>query len=199
MTEKIICAGFGGQGVMAMGKVLALSALREGKFATWLPSYGAEVRGGTAHCMVVISDEPIAAPTIERADTLLILNDPSLQRFKNSIRNKGLLVVNSSLADCKGSSRRLCVVQAPVTEMAHAIGLDKVANTVMIGVYLGLRKMIALTTMEKAIEEVLAHREKLIAINKRALEEGFFFAQKLGKSSGHNVTRSQGKLNERIP
>jgi 2-oxoglutarate ferredoxin oxidoreductase subunit gamma len=182
MTERIICAGFGGQGVMAMGKVLAISALREGKYATWLPSYGAEVRGGTAHCMVVISDEPIASPLIERADTLMILNDPSLKRFKTSIRDKGLLIVNTSLADCKGTSRRLNIIQAPVTEIAHHIGLNRVANTVMIGVYLGLKKMIALSTMEKAIEEVLAHREKLIVINKRALEEGFFFAQKLAKN-----------------
>ncbi len=178
MIERLICAGFGGQGVMAMGKVLALSAVREGKYATWLPSYGAEVRGGTAHCMVVISDAPIASPFIERADTLMILNDPSLKRFKNAIRDRGLLLVNASLADCRGTSRRLRVVQAPLTEMAHKIGLDKVANTVMIGVYLGFKKIISLSTMEHAIEEVLAHREKLIAINKRALEEGFFFAQK---------------------
>jgi 2-oxoglutarate ferredoxin oxidoreductase subunit gamma len=178
MTEKIICAGFGGQGIMAMGKVLAMSALREGKFATWLPSYGAEVRGGTAHCMVTISDEPIASPYIERADTVIILNDPSLKRFKNALKNKGLLLVNSSLADCKGTSRRLQVVQAPMTEMANKLGLDKVANTIGIGVYLGTKKIIALSSMERSIEEVLAHREKLIAINKRALEEGFFFAQK---------------------
>ena len=178
MTEKIICAGFGGQGIMAMGKILAMSALREGKFATWLPSYGAEVRGGTAHCMVTISDEPIASPYIERADTLIILNDPSLKRFKNAVRDKGLLLVNSSLAKCKGTSRRLRVVQTPMTEMANKLGLDKVANTIGIGVYLGLKKIIAMSTMERSIEEVLSHREKLIAVNKRALEEGFFFAQK---------------------
>lgn len=166
-----------------MGKILAISALREGKHATWLPSYGAEVRGGTAHCMVVISDEEISSPFVDRADTLMILNDPSLRRFKKSIRDKGLLIVNTSMADCKGSSRRLRVVQAPVTQMAHEIGLDKVANTVMIGLYLGLKKIISLSTMEAAIEEVLAHREKLIATNKRALEEGFFFAQKLTKPS----------------
>lgn len=178
MTEKIICAGFGGQGIMAMGKVLAMSALAEGKFVTWLPSYGAEVRGGTAHCMIIISDTEIASPTIDKADTLIILNDPSLKKFKNSIRSHGLLLVNSSLADCKATSRRLKVVQVPMTEMATKLGLDKVANTIAIGAYLGLKKIIALSTMEKAIEEVLARREKLIAINKRALEEGFFFVQK---------------------
>ena len=178
MIEKIICAGFGGQGIMAMGKVLALSAMHEGRFVTWLPAYGAEVRGGTAHCMVIISDSPIPSPYFDKADTLIILNSPSLKKFKNSIRNKGLLLVNSSLAECKATSRRLDVVNCPMTEMATKLGLDKVANTVAIGVYLGKKKIIALSTMEKAIEEVLAHKDKLVAINKRALEEGFFFAQK---------------------
>ena len=79
MIEKIIFAGFGGQGIMAMGKVIALSAMREGKFVTWLPAYGAEVRGGTSYCMVIISDLPISSPFIEKADTLVILNDPSLR------------------------------------------------------------------------------------------------------------------------
>jgi 2-oxoglutarate ferredoxin oxidoreductase subunit gamma len=183
MTEKIICAGFGGQGIMAMGKVLALSALREGRYVTWLPSYGAEVRGGTAHCMVIISDEEISSPYIEKADTLIILNEPSLKKFKNSIRNKGLLIVNSSLAECKATSRRLDVVNVPATEMATKLGLDKVANTVAIGVYLAKKKIISVGTMEKSIEEVLAHREKLITLNKRALEEGFFFVQK--QASGY--------------
>ena len=178
MTEKIICAGFGGQGVMAMGKVLAIAALREGRHVTWLPSYGAEVRGGTAHCLVILSDDPIDTPYIEKADTLIILNAPSLKKFKNAIRNKGLLLVNSTLADCKATSRRLKVVRAPLTEMANNLGLDKVANTIGVGVYLGLRKIISLSSMERSIEEVLQSKPKLIAINKRALEEGFFFAQK---------------------
>ncbi|HQP91667.1 MAG TPA: 2-oxoacid:acceptor oxidoreductase family protein [Candidatus Omnitrophota bacterium] len=184
MTEKIICAGFGGQGIMAMGKVLALSAMREGKYVSWLPAYGAEVRGGTAYCMVVISDEKIASPCIEKADTLIIMNEPSLKRFKNCIQNNGLLVVNSSMADCKATSRRLKVINVPLTEIASKLGFDKVANTVAIGVYLALKKMISLKTMERSIEELLKHREKLIAVNKRALEEGFFWAQKQASSHG---------------
>lgn len=191
MTERIICAGFGGQGIMAMGKILALSAMREGKSATWLPSYGAEVRGGTAHCMVVISDSEIASPYVERADTLIIMNGPSLAKFKDAIRNKGLLLVNSSMADCKATSRRLDVVCAPVTDMAARLGMEKVANTVAIGIYLAKRKIISLKTMERSIEEVLRHREKLIAVNKRALEEGFFWAQKSGnrvRGTGYRKT-----------
>ncbi len=178
MTEKIICAGFGGQGIMAMGKVLALSALREGRFVTWLPSYGAEVRGGTAHCMLIISDKEISSPYVEKADTLIILNEPSLKKFKNSIRNKGLLLVNSSMADCKGTSRRLDIVNIPMTEMATKLGLERAANTIAIGAYLAKKKIISLAIMEKCIEEVLVNKQKLIAVNKKALEEGFFFARK---------------------
>jgi len=183
MTEKIICAGFGGQGIMAMGKILAMSALREGKSATWLPSYGAEVRGGTAHCMVVLSDGSIASPLVEKADSLIVMNDPSLKRFRTALRPGGFLLVNATLAQCLGTSRRLRVVNAPLTQMAIDLGLEKVANTIAIGVYLGLKKIIALSTMERSIEEVLAHRPNLVAINKRALEEGFFFAQKLSKGA----------------
>ncbi len=178
MTEKIICAGSGGQGVMAMGKVLAIAALREGRHVTWLPSYGAEVRGGTAHCMVILSDDPIDSPYVEKADTLIVMNAPSLKKFKNAIRSKGLLLVNSTLADCKATSRRLKVVRVPLTEMANKLGLDKVANTIAMGAYLGLKKIISLSTMEHSIEEVLQSKPKLITINKRALEEGFFFVQK---------------------
>jgi len=179
VTEKIICAGSGGQGVMAMGKILAMAALREGRHVTWLPSYGAEVRGGTAHCMVVLSDGPIDSPCIERADTLIIMNAPSLKKFRNAVRGKGLLIVNSSLVDCKATSRRLQVVRAPLTEMANRLGLDRVANTVGVGVYLGLKKLISMSTMERSIEEVLQDKPNLVTVNKRALEEGFFFAQKL--------------------
>jgi len=163
---------------MAMGKVLAISALKEGKNATWLPSYGAEVRGGTAHCMVVISDDPIASPFIEKADSLIIMNGPSLQRFRTSLRANGLLLVNSSLAQCLGTSRRLQVVNCPLTQMAVGLENEKVANTIGLGVYLGLKKIISVSTMEKSIEEALAHKPKLVHLNKRALEEGFFFAQK---------------------
>lgn len=168
---------------MAMGKVLALSALREGKYVTWLPSYGAEVRGGTAHCMVIISDYEIPSPYVEKADTLIIMNAPSLKKFKTAIADRGLLLVNSSLADCKATSRRLRVVNIPMTGIASKLGLDKVANTVAIGAYLGMKKIIAFSAMEKSIEEVLSHREKLIAVNKRALEEGFFWAQKNKQSA----------------
>ena len=98
MTERVIIAGAGGQGIMLVGKVLAEAVMLEDKFVTWLPSYGADVRGGTAHCMVVISDKEIGSPYVAKADTLIIMNAPSLERFKGRIKNNGLRVINSSLA-----------------------------------------------------------------------------------------------------
>ena len=95
MIYKIIIAGAGGQGVMLLGKILAEAAMREDKFVTWLPSYGAEVRGGTANCSVVISDEEIGSPIIGSADILIVLNEPSLVRFQKRVKNNGLIVVNS--------------------------------------------------------------------------------------------------------
>jgi 2-oxoglutarate ferredoxin oxidoreductase subunit gamma len=97
MMEKIIIAGAGGQGIMLLGRVLAEAAMRENKYVTWLPSYGAEVRGGTAYCMVVISHKEIGSPYIEEADTLIIMNNPSLEKFKDRIKKQGLLILNSSL------------------------------------------------------------------------------------------------------
>lgn len=167
---------------MAMGKIIALAALREGRFVTWLPSYGAEVRGGTAHCMVVISDKEIASPYIEKADTLIVLNGPSLKKFKNSICNKGFLLVNSSLADCKGTSRRLDIVMMPMTDMAVDLGSEKVANTIAIGGYLSKKKIISLKTMQACIEEVLQHKQKMVSFNKKALEEGYFFLRENHKN-----------------
>ena len=98
MTEKIIIAGSGGQGVMLLGKILAETAMQENKFVTWLPAYGAEVRGGTSHCMVIISDKEIGSPYVDKADTLIIMNQPSLERFKERRAPQGLLLINSSLA-----------------------------------------------------------------------------------------------------
>ncbi|MFH1645665.1 MAG: 2-oxoacid:acceptor oxidoreductase family protein, partial [Candidatus Omnitrophota bacterium] len=97
MTEEIICAGFGGQGIMSLGKFIADTALCEGLFVTFFPSYGAEVRGGTAHCMIVVSDKEISSPLVSICDTAIIMNQPSCERFSHSVKKGGRLVINSSL------------------------------------------------------------------------------------------------------
>jgi len=172
MTEKIIIAGSGGQGIMLLGKILATAAMKENKFVTCLPSYGAEVRGGTAHCTVIISDKEIGSPYIDKADTLVIMNKPSLEKFKNRLKNKGCLIVNSSLAGgLRNKNAR--VFGYRFSEIAIKLGNIKVANMVALGALAGKKDVVHLKSITKAIEEIAPQTKKdLIAINKIALEEG---------------------------
>lgn len=168
MTEKIIIAGSGGQGIMLAGKVLAEAAMREARFVTWLPSYGAEVRGGTSHCMIIISDAEIGSPYINKADTLIVMNNPSLEKFKSRLRNKGLLIVNTSLAD-----KELGFGGYPFSDIAIELGNIRVANMVALGYYLAKKKIIQIKSILRVIEEIApADKKNLIEINKEALYKG---------------------------
>lgn len=172
MTERIIIAGAGGQGVMLLGKVLAEAAMREAKFVTWLPSYGAEVRGGTSHSMVVISDRQIGSPYVESADSLIIMNAPSLERFKNRIANKGLLVINSSLV-ARHTNKNVRLLQYPFTDIAIRLGNIRVANMVALGCFIAEKKVVGLKSIARVISDIAPEEKKhLIEINKKALEEG---------------------------
>ncbi len=172
MTERIIIAGSGGQGIMLLGKVLAQAAMRQDKFVTWLPSYGAEVRGGTSHCMVTISDTEIGSPYIDKADVLIIMNQPSLERFKIKLKNKGLLIANSSLTG-KVNCQSMQISQFPFTDIAIKLGNIKIANMVALGCFLRQKKTVPLESIFEVILDI-APKEKrdLIEINKKALEEG---------------------------
>lgn len=173
MKEKIIIAGAGGQGVMLLGKILAEAAMRENKYVTWLPSYGAEVRGGTAYCMVIISSVEIGSPYIDQADTAIIMNTPSLERFKDRIKNKGLLVLNSSLIfDARVDSNR-CILKYPFTDIAVKMGNIKIANMLALGCLMAHKGIVS----KKIIFEVIhalapTDKKHLIEINEKALEEG---------------------------
>lgn len=170
MTEKIIIAGAGGQGVMLMGKILVYAAMKENKHVTWLPSYGAEVRGGTAHCMAVISTEQIGSPYIDKADALIIMNEPSWERFKSRIKPQGTLFINSSLvrSNIENSPR---IIKQPFTDIAIKLGNIRVANTVALGCFLAKSKVIGIKTVLNSIEQI-APRDKrnLIQINQQALK-----------------------------
>jgi len=172
MTERIIIAGAGGQGIMLLGQVLAELAIKENKHVTWLPAYGAEVRGGTAHCMVVISDQEIGSPFIDQADTLIIMNEPSLVKFKNRIKNKGLFILNSSLVR-KDTQKNMHILKYPFTDIALKLGNIRVANMVAVGCYLAKKKIMDINNVFKVIEEIAPEEKKsLIEINKRAICEG---------------------------
>jgi len=172
MIERIIIAGSGGQGVMLLGKVLAQTAMLEGKQVTWFPAYGPEVRGGTSHCMVTISDQEIGSPYITQADTLIILNNPSLERFKGKVKNKGLLILNSSLAKIDADDK-VEILQFPFTDMAVKLGNIKVANMVALGCFAAAKKIIKVKNILKVFKSMApAGNLKILEVNQQALEEG---------------------------
>ncbi len=195
MTHRIILAGAGGQGIMILGKIMAEAAMREDRHITWMPSYGAEVRGGTAHCMVIISDQAIGSPIIGEADSLIVMNEPSLERFKARFNNKGLLLVNSSLvsknkgcvsqpAVSKKSNSGLRCLCFPFTDIAIGLGNIKVANVVALGSFVAYTHILKVETILRVIEDTATHdRKDLIAINKQALSRGMQLVQE-GVSDG---------------
>lgn len=157
---------------MLLGKILAEAAMRENKFVTWMPAYGAEVRGGTAHCTVVISDTEIGSPYIDKADTLIIMNRPSLEKFKHRLKYKGLLIMNSSLVS-GGAGKNVNRCEYPFTDIAIRLGNIKVANTVALGCLIARKRIVDLKSVSEAISAIAPEEKKeLIEINQRALEEG---------------------------
>ncbi|MFH1867836.1 MAG: 2-oxoacid:acceptor oxidoreductase family protein [Candidatus Omnitrophota bacterium] len=176
MKEEIICAGFGGQGIMMLGKIIVQAALKKGLNVTWIPSYGAEVRGGTAHCMVVLSDDEIASPVVSLCDTAVVMNGPSLKKFVKRIRPKGMLILNSSLADADVDRRDISVLRIPMTEIAHRLGNVKAANMVALGVYIKKKKIITKSMASEGITDIFRGNKELTTLNLKALEEGLKIA-----------------------
>lgn len=173
MQEEIIFSGFGGQGIMLAGKLLALAALKENWQTSWVPSYGAEVRGGTAHCMVKISDQEIASPFIGNLDTCIAFNQLAVDKFAPSLKKQGLLIINSSLAKKKPIRKDIKIIAAPLTDIAAKLGNIKVANTVALGIYIAKKKNIKPESMFSAMKEMAPKgRQDILEINIRALKEG---------------------------
>ncbi len=178
MTKSIICAGFGGQGIMFMGKLLGYAAMKLGYKITWISSYGAEARGGAAHCMLVISDEDIPSPIIEEPDICVAMNSPSFEKFKNSLKKRGLMILNSSLIrNGKPMRKDIRAMKIPMTDIAGSMGNIKVANMVALGAMLLGDKLFDIDVLSGALEDFIpAHRKNLLDINKRALIEGYEFS-----------------------
>ncbi|HUS74165.1 MAG TPA: 2-oxoacid:acceptor oxidoreductase family protein [Sedimentisphaerales bacterium] len=177
--EEIIIAGFGGQGILLAGKLLAQTAMKAGKEVTYMPSYGAEVRGGTANCMVIIADEPIASPLVDRPDSLIIMNKASLNKFAPRLKNGGLLVMNSSLIDTKPQlDDSIEMIAVPADEIAVELGNKKAANMVAIGAYLQKRGTLNPDAAVACLAETIAKRyHKTLPINTEALRRGAEFAR----------------------
>ncbi len=172
MTEKIILAGFGGQGMMLLGKLLAQAAMTNGKYVTYFPSYGTEVRGGTAVYHLIISNEEIFSPLIEETDTLIVMNQPSYQKYKGMLKHQGLLLLNSSMIKLNDlPEAHICKI--PATEIASKLGNVLVSNIVMLGAYLAIKKLFSASLILDQLQEMLKGKKtNLFAINKQALESG---------------------------
>jgi 2-oxoglutarate ferredoxin oxidoreductase subunit gamma len=173
MEEKIIIAGFGGQGVMAMGQLLTYSGMIEDKKVSWLPSYGPEMRGGTANCNVIISTEPVGSPIVIEATTVMVLNKPSLDKFESAVIPGEKLFINSSLIDRESTRDDIDVYYIPANEIANELGSLKIANMVMLGAYLEVVKPVEIESIYKAFGKVFGEsKAHLLTINKEALERG---------------------------
>ena len=173
MLIKAIFAGFGGQGVLSMGLSLTRSAMLEGKNVTYLPSYGAEVRGGTANCTVAISDEDIASPVASSPEFIVVMNQPSLVRFQNQVQSGGVLLVNSSLVEADISRGDIDVVSVPANAIAEELGSPRSANMVMLGAFTKKSNLVSLSSVIEELKNTLKNKQKLIAINKKALTAGY--------------------------
>ena len=182
LYEEIIIAGFGGQGIILAGKLLAQTAMKAGNEVTYMPSYGAEVRGGTANCMVIIADEPIACPVVGRPDSLIVMNKASLDKFAPCLKNGGLLVMNSSLIDNEPRlDETIETLKVPADEIAVQLGNQKVANMVVLGAYLQKRGHLTAGAAAEALPDVLAQRyHGTVPVNTEALRRGAQFAQNYG-------------------
>lgn len=183
MNHSVIMAGFGGQGILMIGNVLAVGAINKGLNVTFFPAYGVEMRGGTANCTVTVSDREVGSPVTSRPNGVIAMNDPSVVKFGPRIAPGGILVINSSMApDNDFAKEGVSAYRFPFNEIARDLGNAKLASMVALGVYAELTGFINLESMVKALEEVLPVKaHKLIPSNAKALEEGCRLAKEARK------------------
>jgi 2-oxoglutarate ferredoxin oxidoreductase subunit gamma len=173
MQNDVIMAGFGGQGILLIGKMLAYAGMRAGKEVSWLPSYGPEMRGGTCNCTVVISDDPVGSPVIRSPRAVVAMNLPSLEKFEPDIREGGLLLINSSLISRAAERKDLIVIEVPANEIASELGNPRGANMVALGAYLGATEAVSLEEVIEVARETFAAKPAVIDVNIEALRRGF--------------------------
>lgn len=178
MEKSIIFSGFGGQGALFAGQLLTYAALAVGKNVTWIPSYGPEMRGGTAHCTVVIGDDPIGSPLVRNPDMVVAMNLPSADKYEPVVKENGLLVVNGSLVKRPIHRYDIDVIVIPANDIAQSHGNIRLANVVMLGALLAATELLPLDAAEQAIVDHLPERHRfLLPGNKTALHEGAQFAR----------------------
>ncbi|MDP4280561.1 MAG: 2-oxoacid:acceptor oxidoreductase family protein [Bacteroidota bacterium] len=173
MTEEIIIAGFGGQGVLSMGKILAYSGVMQNKEVSWMPSYGPEMRGGTANVTVIISDERISSPILNEFDTAIILNQQSMDKFEKSVKKGGLLIYDPNGITRKPSRKDINIYSISATDKAGELGLSKIFNMIVLGGFLKMKPLVNPENIHKGLEKSLPKRHhNLIPENEKAIELG---------------------------
>jgi 2-oxoglutarate ferredoxin oxidoreductase subunit gamma len=171
--KEVVLAGFGGQGIMTAGQLLAYAGMEEGKQVIWIPSYGPEMRGGTANCTIVISDGRIGSPIINNPQSACVFNRPSLDKFGPMVQSGGILMINSSLIDVTSGRDDITELLVPANDIAMKVGNPKVANMVMLAAYVALTDIVTFDTLFKMLEEKLGGKKKeLLELNRTAFEEG---------------------------
>ncbi len=181
--HEIIFAGFGGQGVLSMGQIIAYSAMIEEKEISWMPSYGPEMRGGTANCIVIVSPDRISSPIIARFDSVIALNQPSLDKFEHAVKPGGLLLYEKSTIINPPTRTDIEVIGVPANEEAQKLGKKQVANMILVGAFLEMRPIVKIENIIKALKKVLPERHHhLIPLNEQALSIGSRFVKELSKN-----------------
>jgi 2-oxoglutarate ferredoxin oxidoreductase subunit gamma len=177
MQSEVMFAGFGGQGILLSGKLLAHAAMEEGHEVAWVPSYGPEMRGGTAYCTVVISDRPIGSPVIKNPTHLVAMNRPSLEKFAHEIKPQGIILINSSLITIEADRPDCDVLKVPATDLAKKLGNARAANVVAISAFVARSRIVQIETLKKCVENEFKRKPKLIPMNMAAVEAGIKAAQ----------------------
>ncbi len=171
--EEIVFSGFGGQGALFAGQLLAYTGMAENLYVTWIPSYGPEMRGGTAHCTVIISEEEIGAPIVQYPSAAVVLNLPSMEKYEPLIKSGGYLIVNASLIDIKSEREDIHVLYLPASDIATELGTPKMANIVLLGALVTATGLVSLETIEEQLTVHLSGRQqKWLEPNKQALKRG---------------------------
>lgn len=170
--QEVIMSGFGGQGVMLMGQLLTYAGMIEGKEVSWIPSYGPEMRGGTANCSVIISEDQIGAPIVSEPTAVVAMNLPSIDKFAPSIQANGVLIINSSLVNRTVERQDIKVYSIPANDIAVELGNVKVANMVILGALVAASNAVTIDALVKAFAKVFAKKPNLLSINEQAIQRG---------------------------
>ncbi len=178
MQEEIVVSGFGGQGALFAGQLLTYTGMDEGLHVTWIPSYGPEMRGGTAHCIVILSDDDIGSPIIREPTACIVMNPPSMEKYEPLVKPGGLLVANSTLIRSRSERDDITAVYVPANDLAAELGNVKMANVVLLGAMLGTREILPLESVKRTLDEHIPQRRRhIIEPNKRALDRGVAFVR----------------------